>query len=55
MLRIALRGLWTRKLRTSLTALAVVLGISMVAGTYVLIFKLRKSVHVRSKTGDQHS
>jgi len=43
MLRIALRGLWTRKLRTSLTALAVVLGISMVAGTYVLTDTINKS------------
>lgn len=43
MLRIALRGLWTRKLRTTLTALAVVLGVSMVAGTYVLTDTINKS------------
>jgi putative ABC transport system permease protein len=43
MLRIALRGLWSRKLRTSLTAFAVVLGISMVAGTYVLTDTINKS------------
>jgi putative ABC transport system permease protein len=43
MLRIALRGLWTRKLRTALTALAVVLGVSMVAGTYVLTDTINKS------------
>ncbi|MGA9761294.1 MAG: FtsX-like permease family protein [Gaiellaceae bacterium] len=43
MLRIALRGLWTRKLRTALTAFAVVLGISMVAGTYVLTDTINKS------------
>lgn len=43
MLRIALRGLWTRKLRTSLTAFAVVLGVSMVAGTYVLTDTINKS------------
>ncbi len=33
---IAVRNLWERKLRTALTALAIVLGIMMVAGTYVL-------------------
>ena len=33
---IALRGLWGRKLRTTLTAFAVVLGIATVSGTYVL-------------------
>jgi len=43
MFRIALRGLWTRKLRTALTALAVVLGVSMVAGTYVLTDTINKS------------
>src|SRR5436190_16413125 len=36
MRRAALKGLWGRKLRTSLTALAVVLGVAMVSGTYVL-------------------
>lgn len=43
MIRIALRGLLTRKLRTTLTALAVVLGVSMVAGTYVLTDTINKS------------
>jgi putative ABC transport system permease protein len=33
---VAVRNLWERKLRTILTALAVVLGVMMVAGTYVL-------------------
>jgi len=33
---IALRNLWARKLRTFLTAFAVVLGVMMIAGTYVL-------------------
>jgi putative ABC transport system permease protein len=43
MIRIALRGLLSRKLRTSLTALAVVLGIAMVAGTYILTDTINKS------------
>jgi putative ABC transport system permease protein len=32
----ALKGLFTRKLRTVLTALAIVLGVAMISGTYVL-------------------
>jgi putative ABC transport system permease protein len=34
--RFALRSLFSRKLRTSLTAIAIVLGVAMVSGTYVL-------------------
>jgi putative ABC transport system permease protein len=34
--RIALRGLFARKIRTVLTALAIVLGVAMVSGTYIL-------------------
>src|SRR5256886_11763055 len=36
MTRVALKGLWGRKLRTVLTALAIVLGVSMISGTYGL-------------------
>ncbi len=36
MILVALRGLLGRKLRAALTALAVVLGVSMISGTYVL-------------------
>ena len=36
MIGIALRGLATRKLRSALTAIAVLLGVAMIAGTYVL-------------------
>jgi putative ABC transport system permease protein len=35
MLKIALKGLWARKLRTVLTGFAVVLGVAFVAGTFV--------------------
>jgi putative ABC transport system permease protein len=35
-IRVALRGLTGRKLRTVLTAFAIVLGVAMVSGTYVL-------------------
>jgi len=33
---VALRGLWGRKLRASLTAFAIVLGVATVTGTYIL-------------------
>ncbi len=36
MIRFALKGLLGRKLRTALTALAIVLGVAMISGTYVL-------------------
>ena len=36
MTRVALRGLLGRKLRASLTAIAIVLGVAMVSGTFVL-------------------
>ncbi len=36
MLRVTLRGLWARKVRLLLSAIAVVLGVAMVSGTYVL-------------------
>jgi putative ABC transport system permease protein len=36
MTRFAIRGLLSRKLRTALTALAIVLGVAMISGTFVL-------------------
>ena len=36
MIRFALRSLAGRKLRSALTALAIVLGVAIVSGTYVL-------------------
>ena len=36
MMAVALKGLWGRKLRTLLTALAIILGVAMISGTYVL-------------------
>jgi putative ABC transport system permease protein len=43
MARIAFRNLWERKLRTVLTMLAIVLGVMMVAGTYVLTDTIDRS------------
>lgn len=40
-MRVALRNLWQHKLRTGLTILAVLLGVAMIGGTYVLTDQLR--------------
>jgi putative ABC transport system permease protein len=42
---IALRGLWARKLRTFLTAFAIVLGIATVSGTFVLTDSITHAFH----------
>ena len=36
MIKVALRGLMTRKLRAVLTGIAIVLGVAMISGTYIL-------------------
>jgi ABC-type antimicrobial peptide transport system permease subunit len=41
-IRVALKGLLGRKLRAVLTAIAIVLGVSMVSGTYVLTDTIKK-------------
>ena len=43
MTRVALKGLAGRKLRAALTALAIVLGVAMVSGTYVLTDTIDKA------------
>src|SRR3954471_20403901 len=43
MIAVALKGLAARKLRAVLTALAVVIGVSMVSGTFVLTDTMQKS------------
>src|SRR3954451_19356634 len=43
MRRVALKGLWLRRGRAMLTALAVVLGVAMVCGTYVLTDTISKA------------
>jgi putative ABC transport system permease protein len=42
-IRVSLRGLIGRKLRTALTAFAIVLGVAMVSGTYVLTDTINKA------------
>ena len=43
MIKVALKGLAGRKVRALLTALAVVIGVSMVAGTFVLTDTMQKA------------
>ena len=43
MTRLALKGLLGRKLRTALTAIAIVLGVAMVAGTFMLTDSIDKA------------
>ena len=42
MLAISLRGMSARKLRTVLTAIAVVLGVALISGTYILTDTINK-------------
>ena len=43
MIEVALKGLRGRKLRAFLTAIAIVLGVAMVSGTYVLTDTITKA------------
>ena len=43
MIKFALKGMAGRKLRTVLTALAIVLGVTMVSGTFVLTDSIDKA------------
>src|SRR5262245_17122141 len=45
MIRVALKGLFGRKLRTGLTAIAIVLGVAMVAGTFMLTDSIDKALN----------
>jgi putative ABC transport system permease protein len=54
MRRVALRGLRARPLRTALTGLAVVLGVAMIAGTYIFTDTINRSfteVFAQADTG----
>ncbi len=42
MIRLTIRDLWSRKLRTILTTLAIVLGVAMIAGTFILTDQIDK-------------
>ncbi len=45
MIRLSLRDLWSRKLRTVMTMLAIVLGVAMIAGTYVITDQINNGFH----------
>jgi putative ABC transport system permease protein len=49
-----LRGLWSRKLRTILTVLAIVLGVSMISGTYILTDTINSSFAQIFKTATRN-
>ena len=53
MTRLALRGLAARKLRTSLTVIAVLLGVTMIAGTFVLTDTIQKAFDDIFTSADQ--
>ena len=53
MITLALRGMAERKLRSALTAIAVLLGVSMIAGTYVLTDQIRDSFNGILETANQ--
>ena len=44
MIRVVLRGLAGRKVRTALTAMAIVLGVAMVSGAYVFTDRIDKAI-----------
>ena len=43
MIQVALRGMTARKLRVALTTLAIVLGVAMVSGSFVLTDTISKA------------
>jgi putative ABC transport system permease protein len=51
--KLALRGMAERKLRSALTAIAVLLGVSMISGTYVLTDEIRDSFQDIIETGNE--
>src|SRR3954467_8552324 len=58
MRKVALRGLFARKLRLILTALAVALGVTLIAGTYVFTDTINRSfdqIFTQSATGTHAS
>ena len=54
MIDVALRGLLSRKLRAVLTAIAIILGISMVSGTYVLTDTINNSFNQIFQQANRH-
>ncbi len=55
MIRVALKGLAGRKLRAALTALAIVLGVAMISGTYILTDTIKSAFGTVFETVYQHT
>jgi putative ABC transport system permease protein len=55
MTSVALKGLFGRKLRAFLTALAIVLGVAMVSGSYVLTDSIQKAFHTIFSSSYEHT
>ena len=55
MIRVALKGLAGRKLRAALTALAIVLGVAMISGTYILTDTIKSAFGTVFATVYQHT
>ena len=53
MIRLALRGMAQRKLRSALTAIAVLLGVAMISGTYVLTDQIRNAFSDLTRTANE--
>ena len=53
MIALALRSLGQRKLRTALTAIAVLLGVAMIAGTYVQTDRISGAFESLMRTGNR--
>ena len=53
MIALALRSLGERKLRTALTAIAVLLGVAMIAGTYVQTDRIRSAFESITQTANR--
>jgi putative ABC transport system permease protein len=54
-IRVALRGMGQRKLRSALTTVAVLLGVAMISGTYVLTDQIRSAFDEITETANQGS
>ncbi len=53
MAALAVRGLLSRRLRSALTAIAILLGVAMISGTYVLTDQIRTAFEDIEKTANQ--
>jgi putative ABC transport system permease protein len=53
MIALVLRGLAQRRLRAALTALAILLGVAMIAGTYILTDQIRTAFEDIEQTANQ--